>query len=74
MPGMDKEATTSMRYTPLSYTEQLVLDAVVTQKARLDDIRSIANICKLTEAQMNVAVQLLTYKKMFPEPDSSKAQ
>jgi hypothetical protein len=51
----------------LSFTEKMVLNAVLKQKANLDDVTSIAKACRLSEVQAGVAVQLLTHKKLFPE-------
>lgn len=51
----------------LSLTEKMVLNAVLKQKANLDDVQSIARACRLSEVQAGVAVQLLTHKKLFPQ-------
>jgi hypothetical protein len=50
----------------LTYSEQMVLDAVKKHKASAEDVSSIAKVCRLSEMQASVAVQLLTHKKLIP--------
>jgi hypothetical protein len=50
----------------LTYSEQIVLDVLIQHKAPIDDLRTIAKICRLTEMQTGVALQLLTHKKLIP--------
>jgi hypothetical protein len=50
----------------LTYSEQIVLDVLIRHKAPVDDLRKISKICRLTEMQTGVALQLLTHKKLIP--------
>lgn len=69
---MDSNTTQSPDYSEsLSISEKMVLNAVLRQKAQIDDVPSIAKVCRLSEIQAGVAVQLLTHKKLFPEQNSS---
>jgi hypothetical protein len=49
----------------LTYSEQTVLDAVNKRKVHIDDLSKIAKMCRLSEMQAGVALQLLTHKNLI---------
>ncbi|TJY44269.1 hypothetical protein E5161_02455 [Cohnella pontilimi] len=57
---------TSLDADSLTYSEQMVLDAVKKRKVPVNDVSEIAKVCRLSEMQASVAVQLLTHKKLIP--------
>jgi hypothetical protein len=62
-PNLRKNAAYS---ESLTYSEQMVLDALIQHKAPIHDLPKIAKICRLTEIQTAVALQLLTHKGLIP--------
>ncbi|UUZ81038.1 hypothetical protein LJK88_40960 [Paenibacillus sp. P26] len=54
------------RYKALSSAEKVVYDAIADGKARPDDITAISEVCKLSELQTAVALQLLEHKNLIP--------
>ncbi|MCY9694177.1 hypothetical protein [Paenibacillus alginolyticus] len=53
------------RINSLSSIEKLVFDTITNGKAHPDDIQAIARICKLSDLQAGVALQLLKHKKLI---------
>ncbi|MFD2613398.1 hypothetical protein [Paenibacillus gansuensis] len=52
--------------TSLGQIERKVLAVIQGQHSEIIDLPQIASLLNITEIQANVAVQLLTYKKLLP--------
>lgn len=50
----------------LSSVEKLVNQVLANGHAKSDDLATIAKMCKLTDLQVVVAIQLLIHKKILP--------
>ncbi|MDB4866715.1 MAG: hypothetical protein JWR03_1048 [Cohnella sp.] len=50
----------------MSDIEKTVMDAILKGKAPPDDLHAIAKVCRISEVEASVAVQLLSYRKLLP--------
>jgi hypothetical protein len=60
------ETTTEKRVQLYLEAEKLVYDVLSSGSVKPDDTDKIARICNLSDFQVGVAIQLLSYKNMLP--------
>ncbi|WP_133253972.1 hypothetical protein [Paenibacillus xerothermodurans] len=53
-------------FKKLSIAEKRVFDAIANGDAPSQDVGKLADVCHLSDLQVNIALKLLTYKDLLP--------